>query len=399
MWPLTSLSLGLIVSVHLRWATAAPYPPEADFLQDNLDGLDRSGPLEQTTVSTDYPFPNLGNVQVHDPNILSYNGELYLFKGAIGIDVFKAVNISGPWTPYGTVLDGPSVIDKPSVNRTHPWAPTVIASNNTFYCFYAVTKAGTRNSAIGLATSTTLEPHSWTDHGALFSTYDGQFADISPFTVSNAIDPAAMIDPVTGKGWLSYGSYWTDIWQLPLSDDLLSIENPSAPVANHLSFLALEGKSNTLLSWYPLSSDPQGSRPEEGSFLSYHEPYYYLWFSHGKCCHFNINALPPAGDEYSIRVGRSTNITGPYVDINGVQLTEGGGGTVYASNHDNEVYAPGGLGVLNLDDGNDILYYHYCECFFFFSFLVFLFLFFPLTLLVLHPIGYESHVFVLTINK
>lgn len=66
---------------------------------------------------------------------------------------------------------------------------------------------------------------------------------------------------------------------------------------------------------------------------------------------------------YSIRVGRATNIRGPYVDKNGMKLTESGGTIVYGSNH-GDVYAPGGLGVLTeIGTDQDILYYHYCESF------------------------------------
>lgn len=47
---------------------------------------------------------------------------------------------------------------------------------------------------------------------------------------------------------------------------------------------------------------------------------------------------------------------GPYLDKDGTDLVNGGGTIVYASNDD--VYAPGGEGVLN-DGQNDILFYHY----------------------------------------
>lgn len=46
--------------------------------------------------------------------------------------------------------------------------------------------------------------------------------------------------------------------------------------------------------------------------------------------------------------------------MKGTPLLEGGGHPVYGSNHNNEVYAPGGLGVLSQEDGPDYLYYHYC---------------------------------------
>ena len=64
---------------------------------------------------------------------------------------------------------------------------------------------------------------------------------------------------------------------------------------------------------------------------------------------------------YSIRVGRSKNVRGPFVDKHGKNLLKDGGTIVYDSNH-GVVYAPGGVGVLS---GNstvrDILYFHYCK--------------------------------------
>lgn len=98
-------------------------------------------------------------------------------------------------------------------------------------------------------------------------------------------------------------------------------------------------------------------QPEEGAYLSYHEGYYYLWFSHGICCGYNPKALPAPGAEYSIRVGRSTSATGPFLDMNGTDLRNGGGYVVFGS-HD-YVYGPGGQGVLTNYNGRDVLYYHY----------------------------------------
>jgi hypothetical protein len=62
---------------------------------------------------------------------------------------------------------------------------------------------------------------------------------------------------------------------------------------------------------------------------------------------------------YSIRVGRSTSVHGPFVDRDNKDLLDGGGTVVYGSNH-GKVYAPGGLGVLPGANGEpDVLYYHY----------------------------------------
>lgn len=66
-------------------------------------------------------------------------------------------------------------------------------------------------------------------------------------------------------------------------------------------------------------------------------------------------------NRYSIRVGRSENVSGPFKDKEGTDLRQGGGTIIYGSNH-GLTYAPGGLGVLpGNDNRRDILYYHYLD--------------------------------------
>lgn len=61
---------------------------------------------------------------------------------------------------------------------------------------------------------------------------------------------------------------------------------------------------------------------------------------------------------YSIRVGRSQSVRGPFIDKDGKDLVNGGGSIVYGSN--GETYAPGGQGVIRVGE-TDVLYYHYRE--------------------------------------
>ncbi|KAJ5334599.1 hypothetical protein N7452_007002 [Penicillium brevicompactum] len=290
-------------------------------------------------TSDKIPLANEGHVQVHDPNIILYDDNYYLFKGGVHIPILKSANISGPWERIGTVFDGDSIIDKG--NRSRPWAPTTIERNGTFYCYYTVSFHGSRDSAIGVATTTTIDG-TWTDHGAIINTGKGPGSDVYPYTITNAIDASFITDQETGQAYLNYGSFWHDIWQVPLSDDLLSVKDAESPDAMQLTFV-------------PHAK----TKPEEGSWMSYHDGYYYVWFSHGKCCNFQ-NGFPERGEEYSIRVGRSKDVRGPFSDKKDRLLLDGGGTVVYASNH-GTVYAPGGLGVLpgNNDSTPDILYYHY----------------------------------------
>lgn len=350
-----SLNLAVFLLLGLvQWAVASPVVGGITPPNDSI--------FSQTT---EYPLPIQGNVRMHDPSIVETGGYFYLFRGGIHLPIFKSTRLDGPWTKIGTVLDGPSVIKKQ--NRTRPWAPTTIERDGKFYCFYTLSKAGSRNSAIGVATTDSLDDDgggSWTDHGALINTEHGPLSQVHPYTQSNAIDASFITDQKTGQPYLLYGSYWHGIFQVPLTDDLLSVKNKKHPDAKNLAYLS--------------NHKP---RYIEGSFMSYREPYYYLWFSHGKCCGFQ-NGFPDKNDEYAaslltvqrervqklltarryrIRVGRSENVRGPFTDKKGRLLTDGGGTIVYGSNH-GEVYAPGGVGILSgNDDRPDIIYYHYSK--------------------------------------
>jgi arabinan endo-1,5-alpha-L-arabinosidase len=207
-----------------------------------------------------------------------------------------------------------------------------------FYCFYGVTEFGTQTNTISIAMSKTLQPGSWTDHEQIIQS--GNDAGAIPYNITNAINPAVLIDPANDLAYLNYGSFFGDVWQLILSSDLFS-----APTA---------------LSAVQISIDPAGTSPEEGSFMNYHGDWYYLWFSHAISCGFHVSDLPPTRQDYDIRVGRSRNATRLFVDMDGAALDNGGEYIVYGSN--GYVYAPGGQGVLTGEcSERKVLYYHYCK--------------------------------------
>jgi len=184
-------------------------------------------------------------------------------------------------------------------------------------------------SAIGYATSKTLDAGGWTDHGAVISSDNS-----SPY---NAIDANLVKDTVSGQFHVSWGSYWGDIYQSQVAIDG---GNVSVSETSH-----------------QIAYDPADSHKVEGSFIWPHERYYYLFLSVGDCCTYDPR--PPPGNEYHVKVCRSSRPTGPFTDKSGVSCTEGGGTTVLAS-HDN-VYAPGGEGVFHDPEHGDVFYYHYRE--------------------------------------
>ena len=94
-------------------------------------------------------------------------------------------------------------------------APDVHQIGNTYYMYYAVSAFGTQNSAIGVATSTTMEVGSWTDHsGSVGITSDG--AD-----TYNAIDPNLI--QVGSTYYMNFGSFWGDIYQTVMDLSLIHI--------------------------------------------------------------------------------------------------------------------------------------------------------------------------------
>ncbi|EYE98299.1 arabinan endo-1,5-alpha-L-arabinosidase [Aspergillus ruber CBS 135680] len=315
--------------------------------------LANAATIQQPRSSPKEPFPQTHgtDLNIHDPSIVRSGDTYYSYGVDTHIPIHSAPSLDGPWTRLGNALDADSVI--PKGDRTAPWAPNTIALNGKFYIYYGVSQAGCRDSAIGVAVSDHPGPGNWTDHGPIIQTGTGKGSGKYPFSTSNAIDPSVVI--ASGQPYLNFGSYWSGIWQVPLKEDLISLGDNVKSDSRHL---AAEPKA-----MFPGGNNPDancrddsGSHPIEGAFISYHFPYFYLWYSHGKCCDLDPKALPKPGDEYSIRVGRSSNPQGPYTDKSGKDLVDGGGELIYGSNRD--VYAPGGQAVLT-DIGGDILYYHY----------------------------------------
>lgn len=150
-----------------------------------------------------------------------------------------------------------------------------------YHLYYAVSAFGTQESAIGLATSKTLEGGSWTDKGSIgvVSTAGKQY---------NAIDPNLLVDG--SNNYLTFGSFWQDIFQVKLNG------------------AATRSTSNAV----NVAFDPAGTHPAEGSYLFKYGDTYYLFYSSGICCKYD-QSRPAAGQEYKIKVCRSKTPTGGFV--------------------------------------------------------------------------------------
>jgi arabinan endo-1,5-alpha-L-arabinosidase len=319
----------------------------------------------QPIFDTSYPDPEpcLGNCSgIHDPNIVVEDGTYYRFSTSGNIAVATAPELIGPWDYEGALLhNGTSIEVDPKQDiwvrflssspnsyfsvsaRAHHniascphtylfQAPNINKVGDTYYAFYSVSTLGSQESQIGIATSSSLDPGTWTDYGSL---------NIPKSRDYNLIDPALYQETSDSStdAYFTFGSYWNGIYQYRMTDLTTYANEPLTNIVQNSSANAAVVEGAITFQWMN---------------------YYYLFFSSGLCCVMPPN-LPLPGDEYKVLVCRSADVTGPYVDEQGRDcLTESGGSTVLASHGD--VYAPGGQGVFfDEGSGRTVMYYHYSE--------------------------------------
>ncbi|MBP1969289.1 arabinan endo-1,5-alpha-L-arabinosidase [Virgibacillus natechei] len=265
---------------------------------------------------------------VHDPSIFKDGNTYYVVSTGMardtsnpgGIYLRKSTEtIGGSWEAIGEIPVPEWVED---YNIEHLWAPHVVKKGNTFYLYYSASIFGTNNSAIGVAKSNKPgDIDSWEDLGPVLTSKPGE-ADY------NAIDPTVFKDK--GKWWMVFGSHFSGI-------QLQELENMTEPIGPVYTIASREKTTehNTI----------------EAPTIFKKGKYYYLVTSWDQCC---------AGldSTYKVAIGRSENVTGPYVDKDGVPLTKGGGEVVLSS-HSNQI-GPGGQDILK-DRGKYYMVHHYYD--------------------------------------
>lgn len=143
------MKLFLSFLVALNAVNATPFRRQASSLSSFPDPV----PCKGTDCSS-----------VHDPSVVRRSdGTFWRFSTFENIHISKSSSMFGPWEHQGSVLDSGSIINIPGSNGI--WAPDVYDVGGTWYLYYAVSKTGSNQSDIGLATSSTLESGTWLDHG------------------------------------------------------------------------------------------------------------------------------------------------------------------------------------------------------------------------------------------
>jgi arabinan endo-1,5-alpha-L-arabinosidase len=260
---------------------------------------------------------------VHDPCIIKSGAAYYVFSTHGGIFVRKSVDLQ-KWERDGQVLPGVPAWAKDLVPEARDlWAPDISFFSGKLHLYYSVSSWGKNRSCIGLATNRTLDRASpefrWVDEGLVIASMPGRDG-------FNAIDPNVFCDD-DGTIWLSFGSYFNGIQMVRLDPDT------GKPTGS--PFVIARRKGGAI----------------EAPFVIRRGRYYYLFVSVDRCCR-------GVESTYKIMVGRSPAVEGPYIDIAGEKLLDGGGTLVLAGY--GRFRGPGHNAVLHEGD-TDYLVHHFYD--------------------------------------
>ncbi len=271
---------------------------------------------------------------VHDP-VMAYSDSLYhLYSTGWGIQHATSRDLRS-WrispTPAMTVIPQWTRDSVPGF-AGHVWAPDVIQWHGRWWMAYSCSTFGRNGSAIGLLSTRRLgEPAVWNDEGCIVTSREGR-------DNWNAIDPNFIIDE-DDQPWMTFGSFWDGI-QLVRLDTTMHMAAGQKPVT-----IARRHAPGDATAEPNPTSKFAGTNAIEAPFIFHHDGYYYLFVSWDYCCR-------GAKSNYRVAVGRSRNVSGPYVDRSGRPMLQGGG-TLLLEGDKREYEAAGHCAAYHLPDGTD----------------------------------------------
>ncbi len=278
-------------------AISTPSPWEAhDMKADDNSDASIQFPSAPTAYTNDYNKRQ----NVHDPSLLKGDDGYYYMYSTGLIPNNKDVEIRRSqdmieWEYVGVAKLIPANSEVSSYLSSNIWAPEVIKYGNEYRMYYSCSGVSGGNSCIALATSdspkgpfthkgivVTSTTDSWTKGGV------------------NAID-ANIISDTEQNMYMVWGSFFGGIKIAPMDAATGYLKSKT---------------DGTIIAKRSLAFDNGAC---EGPFVFYNADtgYYYLVVSYG-----NLTNEDRGGGGYSMRVGRSKTITGPYLDYNGKDMTD-----------------------------------------------------------------------------
>ncbi len=199
------------------------------------------------------------------------------------------------------------------------WAPDVNQVDGKYHLYYSYSTWGDPNPGVGVAVAE-RPTGPFVDQGKLFTSEE--------VDVPNSIDPFYWEE--SGKKYLFWGSFSNAPTQgtygVALADDGLSVPD-------------LTQKFKVAAGDY------------EAVMIHKKDGYYYFFGSKGSCCE-------GANSQYHVMVARSPNLTGPYLDKNGDDITQRGKGTLFIRGNDVFVGPGHNARLITDDNGTDWFIYH-----------------------------------------
>lgn len=249
----------------------------------------------------------------------------------------------------------------PSVDDFGYWAPCVRkVSSGLYRMYYSIVCPGTlsgdgtwsERAFIGLMENSDPANNSgWVDKGYVITNASDKGLDFNVPTNDwdncyykwNAIDPSYIIDN-DGRHYLAYGSWHSGIALVELDEATGKVKAELPNPWGTDSDIAAYGQ---LIATRQMGNRWQAS---EGPEIIYHDGYYYLFLA------YDALAVP-----YNTRVARATNITGPYVGMDGTDITNVGGELYPVVTHPYKFNGSDGwVGISHccvFDDGNGNWYF------------------------------------------
>lgn len=271
--------------------------------------------IHNPVLNKDFPDPTV----IHAPD-----GKYYAYATQAS-DSGKMINIQAASSTdlINWKMEGDALPQKPVWAHTTQdfWAPHVLydTANKQYVMFFSAESDDTAtDKCIGIAFS---------------QSPTGPFTDKGTPLVSGKgfvnIDPMALVDPVTKKKILYWGSGFQPLKVQELTDDWKTFKSGSAP-----KNVVWPGKDKTY------------SILLEGSWLDYANGKYYLYYSGDNCCGDKAN--------YAVMVARAENAFGPFVRLGEAN----GSGHSEILQKDSTWIAPGHNSIVRDDKGNVFIAYH-----------------------------------------
>lgn len=251
----------------------------------------------------------VGNPYIHDPSTIMLSDGKYFTFGTGG---------GGLISEDGWTWNGGGV--RPGGGA----APDAIKIGDRYLIAYGVTGGGLgggHDGRINTMWNKTLDPNS----PDFEYSEPIQVAESKNMEDNDAIDPGLLLDPTTGRLWMSYGTYFGNIRLVELDP-----KTGARVEGNEAIDIAIDC---------------------EATDLEYRDGWYYLLATHGTCC-------DGANSTYNIIVGRSKNVTGPYLDNMGRDMLKGGAKMVISSGG-GRTNGAGHFGRVILEEGVEKVSLHY----------------------------------------